>query len=274
MNNNQVGLKSGHRLYNNDSNNINHKSNINNINNINNNLLKIESELNGTNEPDNKRKLELNDLIFGFINQIEGSLEADYGLTNRIKKDLQALKIKFGMAAMKCGDTNWESFNLSGEVHGNNELFINQNSFALSLDELQTQGITEEIRTFAWNCCRYNFAHTLIYTEMPAPADKVQEEFSTFFEQYKKQGISENITVAAANAKIAEKLCKKSFDTEDEALTSPLFIASRKLNKFYDDFIKCEKPETDANLRLEGEILSKHMSVFIPTEVKERLKIG
>ncbi|MFU9137479.1 hypothetical protein [Erwinia tasmaniensis] len=273
MNSSQVGLKSGHGLYNNHLNDINYGNHISNIKRINNNLLKIESELYGENEPDNKRKLELNNLIFGFINEIEGHLEAGHGLTNRLEKNLQVLKIKFGMAAMKCGDADWESFNLSGEVHSNNELFIKQNSFALSLDELQTQGITEEIRTYAWNCCQYNFAHTLVYTEMPAPADKLQEEFSTFFEQYKKQGVSESITVAAVNAKIAEKLCKKSFDTEDKIKKSDLLIASIKLNRFYDDYIKCEKPETDDNLRLEGEMLSKYHSLFIPMEVKERLKI-
>jgi hypothetical protein len=264
MNVNPAGSISGHKFYN----------NTDKINIINNNLLMIENELYRTVEPDNKRKREINDLIFGFINKIEGELKTDYGLPNKIKKELQVLNIKFGMAAMKSGDTDWESFNLSSEVHDNNELFVSQNYFALSLDELQTQGITAEKRTFAWNCCQYNFAHALIYSEMPAPADKMQEAFATHFEQYKKQGASESIAVAAANAKIAEKLCRNSFDTEKEALSDPLFIASRKLNRFYDDYIKCEKPEKDADLRLEGEILSKHMSVFIPTEVKVILNIS
>ncbi|HDF2341615.1 TPA: hypothetical protein PC598_001166 [Morganella morganii] len=256
------GSISGHR--------INNKE-YDYINNMNNNLLEIEKSLYCTNEPDNETKLKLNNLIFGFINEIENKLKSDHGLTDKLQKNLQILNIKFGMAAMKSGDTDWESFSLSKEVHDNSQL---PDYFSLTLDELQTQKITAEERIYAWNCCQYNFAHNLIYTEMPAPENKMQEMFSFYFDQYKIQGISENIAIASANAKIAEKLCQNSFSTEEEELNSSLFIASRKLNQFYDDYIKCVNPETDMNLILEGEILSKYMSVFIPSEIKKLLKIS
>src|SRR5476651_219614 len=95
----------------------------NDIKNINNSLLTIENELYNACEPDTKRKLELNNEIFKFINEVEDKLNAEKWRVNASKEDLQILKIKFGMAAMKSGDTDWESFNLAKEVFDNNEVF-------------------------------------------------------------------------------------------------------------------------------------------------------
>lgn len=243
------------------------------ISSINKSLLKIEKILYSDNEPSNSKKLELNSQIFGLINEIESILATNQRLSESSKKDLQILSIKFAMAAMKSGDTDWENFNLSKEVYENNESLASQCSFLPTLDEQNRQSITAEKRMYYWQCCQYNFAHNLIYTEVAAPADITQEDFITCFENLKKQGASESVATSAANAALAEKLCRNAFNTEDEVLKNDLFIAIRRLNLFYDAYINGERPEADFNLKLEARTLSHIMSFSIPAEIKERLSV-
>ena len=240
------------------------------IDGINNNLIKIEKELYSSNEPDKRRKSELNNEVFGFINKIEDMLRKNKGLTDISKKNLQILNIKFGMAAMKSGNTDWESFNLSREVYENNEFFLSKNASLLSCDDLRRQKIAKENRDFSWNCCQYNFACNLIYTDMPAPAYNVQEGFLTYFDECKKSGVSDKIAVAVANVEVAKKLCESSFGTE-EGSSDTLSITIKRLSSFYRNYINYFHSEMGFNLKLEESILSNSMSVFIPEEIKEKL---
>ncbi|WP_224718455.1 hypothetical protein [Pectobacterium versatile] len=180
---------------------------------INNTLLKIEKETFSGRKIDKKRKDELNNEVFESLNKVEKILNKDKNLDSTSKKELQILQVKFGMAAMKTGDTDWESFGLSGEVFENNENFSKSNAFALTVDEQRIQKITAEDRELHWNCCRYNFACNIIYDGMSAPGYQRQEGFSRYFDEFNKDNIPESVAVAvaAANAKIAQKLCKSSF---------------------------------------------------------------
>ncbi|MFJ5346815.1 hypothetical protein LOZ86_11300 [Pectobacterium parvum] len=240
---------------------------------INNTLLKIEKEIFSDREIDKKRKDELNNEVFEYLNKVEKILNKDKNLDSTSKKELQILQIKFGMAAMKTGDADWESFGLSGEVFENNENFSKSNAFLLTVDEQRIQKITTEEREFHWNCCRYNFAYNIIYDGMSAPDYQRQEEFSRYFDEFNKDNIPENVAVAAANTKIAQKLCKSSFGIEEEAKNDPLFITIKTLNKFYDDYIACENPASDDQIKLDGMILANGMLVFLPEEIKENLGI-
>ncbi|MBC8653565.1 hypothetical protein GQR86_10960 [Providencia vermicola] len=55
----------------------------------------------------------------------------------------------YGMAAMKSGDTEWESFGLSKEVFENNEKFFNSTDCLLSTSEQLKQkiDIEKDLRT-------------------------------------------------------------------------------------------------------------------------------
>ncbi|MBN3265588.1 hypothetical protein [Pectobacterium brasiliense] len=215
----------------------------------------------------------MNDEIFKYLNKVEGVLNKDESLERASKKNLQILKIKFGMAAMRTGDTDWECFGLSKEVFENNETFSRSNDFILTVDERKRQKIATEDRESHWNCCRYNFAYNIIYDGMSAPSDQNQEEFSRYFEGFYRHNFTENIAIAATNAKIAKELCESSFSVVGGAEKDSLFIAIETLNKFYDDYRISENPELDDRIKLNGISLANGMSVFIPAEIKENLGI-
>ncbi|RJL50466.1 hypothetical protein [Pectobacterium carotovorum] len=235
--------------------------------------MKIESEIYKSYDLNKERKIELNDEIFKCLNKVEGVLNKGESLEKASKKKLQILKITLGMAAMKTGDTDWESFGLSKEVFENNETFSRSNDFILTVDERKIQKITTEDRESHWNCCRYNFAYNIIYNGMAAPSDQKQEAFSRYFEEFHRSNVTENIAIAATNAKIAKELCESSFGVVGGAENDSLFTAIKILNKFYGDYITSENPELDDRIKLDGMTLTNGMSVFLPEEIKENLGI-
>ncbi|WP_334468414.1 hypothetical protein [Arsenophonus sp. PmNCSU2021_1] len=109
-----------------------------NIDNYNNILLEFDKKINDSMNISLKQKIEFNNEIIGLINEIkklhDSHLESSEKNNENFIAELQILKIKFGMVAIKYADTDWESFGLSEEIFKNNHQFLNSHLCRLSLD--------------------------------------------------------------------------------------------------------------------------------------------
>lgn len=240
---------------------------------LNNELLKIEKELYNQYEPSPERKNELNSKAFENINIIEDILKNKEEINITSIKRLQELNVMYGMAAMKSGDTEWESFGLSKEVFENNEKFFNSTDCLLSTSEQLKQKIDIEKRLTYWNTCQYNFAYNIVYEGMSAPSDLTQNDFHHHFEQCSRSNISNDIAIAAANAKCAENLCKSSL-TEQQKSSDILMNTTLRLNKFYHDYINTPSAYLNDDIRSDAFFLVKNLSVYLPFEIKEKFGIN
>lgn len=237
-------------------------------------LLIIESEFNTFPEPTLTRKTELNDQLIGILNQIENKLRIDNTIDLKYTKYLQILKIKYGIVAIKSGDTTWEDFNLSTEIYKNNEKFFDSTNCLLSFNEQRQQGITKKEREFSWYCCLYNFAYQLIHHDVGEPADRNQQLFMPYFNSLKIEPTPNDVAIAIANARAAQKLCNISFPLETSPRKENLLNIVNKLNHFYDNYLKCETPNSNTELRYDAYILSSNLSVFLPDVIKKNLGIN
>lgn len=235
------------------------------------NLKSIEARLHIKPEPNREIKLKLNKETLGELNKVEEKLKDKEKPDDSTLKLLQILKIKYGMTAIACGDTDWESFNLSEEIYENNESFMNSGDLLLTLDEQIQQQITKEARQYSWNCCQYNFAYNMTYYEIlsPAEGDKgMPESYAVIYNTIKAtHHVSDEIATAVSNAIFAKELCKNSFTKEEELVGDKLFNALLRLNDFYDKYLGYENPGADAHLR-EMAVNLMADGIFLPSEIK------
>lgn len=175
-------------------------------------LSRLKKEIYHKVEPYKKRKNELNEKIVGEINEIESFLKEKQDLTPDQTNNLHILLLEYGMAALKYGDTDWETFALSQEIFLNNEKLVASGGFSISRADQEKRKITREEREYAWKCCQYNFAHNITYYDLPPPADPAQEGFSVEYKKLIAQGISEVIAIAVTNARLAKKICLASLE--------------------------------------------------------------
>ena len=241
------------------------------------NLKNIEARLHINPEPDREAKLKLNEETLGGINEVEEKLNNPDKPDSSTLKPLQILKIKYGMTAIACGDTDWESFNLSEEIYKNNESFMDSGDLLLTLDEQTQQQITKEARQHSWNCCQYNFAYNMTYYEILSPAEGkkgMPASYAVIYNTIKAtRHVSDEIATAVSNAIFAKELCKNSFTKEEELVGDKLFNALVRLNDFYDKYLDYENPEADAHLR-EMAVNLMADGIFLPSEIKENLGIN
>ncbi|WP_130835679.1 hypothetical protein [[Erwinia] mediterraneensis] len=233
----------------------------------------LKKEIHRRKERDESGKIALNSAIFAQVNCTEAILKRPQEITPDQKKRLHLLLIQYGMAALKCGDTDWESFGLAQEIFHNNEQFAVSNDFLPSLADLQKKNITPEEREYAWRCCQYNFACNITYLGMARPADPYQAGFSDWHEKLIPAHISAEVATAAINARLAEQLCLASLQAVPSEQRDPLAIALKSLNRFYDRYLQCTSPERDWDLISDGRILRLGMGVFLPAEIKRKLDL-
>lgn len=250
-----------------------------NIDNYNNILLEFDKKINDSTNISLKQKIEFNNEIIGLINEIKNLHDSHFESSEKNNEnfiaELQILKIKFGMVAIKYADTDWESFGLSEEIFKNNHQFLNSHLCRLSLDEQQRQNITDNDINQVWYCCLYNFAYELAHNKVAPPADKNHTKYHTEYysivDKLKAENLPEDKIFAIANARSALILCRDSFVTESPK-DNALFIALKEVNKFYDNYFNINENTNIEQLELECEVLMKEKSLYIAESIKQELQ--
>lgn len=247
-----------------------------NTDNFNNQLLEFDNIITYSPDIPSKQKIDFNSKIVRLIIEIENlhdkHIESHKNINQTFIKELQILKIKLGMVAMKYGDTDWESFSLSQEIFENNDNFFNTQSCLLTEKNQQEQNITEKNRNDVWNCCLYNFAHQLAYEKVEAPADKNNAEYYSIVNELKTENLPEDTILAIANARCALLLCKKSFAGEAPK-GDTLFIRLKEVNQFYDNYLKSDKNSHVQELARECKVLTQIKSLYIAESIIQEFKI-
>lgn len=246
-----------------------------NTDNFNNQLLEFDEIITYSNDIPLKQKIDFNSKIMGLINEIESlhdkHIKSYKNINHTFIKELQILKVKFGMVAMKYGDTDWESLGLSQEILENNNKFFNSNLCLLSSDEQQLQKITEENRNYVWYCCLYNFAHQLAYEKVEPPADKNNAEYYSIVDELKTKNLPEDTVFAIANARCALILCEKSFAGEYPK-NNTLYIQLKEVNLFYNNYLARNKNSHVEQLARECDVLTEIKSLYIPELIIQEFK--
>nr|CBA71520.1 hypothetical protein ARN_01970 [Arsenophonus nasoniae] len=246
-----------------------------NTDNFNNQLLEFDEIITNSNDIPLKQKIDFNSEIMGLINEIENlhdkHIKSHKNINHTFIKELQILKVKFGMVAIKYGDTDWESFGLSQEIFENNNKFFNSNLCLLSSDDQQLQKITEKNRNYVWYCCLYNFAHQLAYEKVEPPADKNNTEYYSTVDELKTKNLPQDTIFAIANARCALTLCEESF-TGNDPKNDTLYIQLKEVNLFYDNYLIRNKNSNVEELARECDVLTEIKSLYIAESVINEFK--
>lgn len=254
------------------------------ISTLNSSLLLLEKKADGTPESLshnnaamanlNKSEETLKKFILEKPQQNEVSNHNERKDLNLIESRLQCLKIKFGLLAIKHGYDSWESYLLSNEVYHNNEQFIASSDCSLSIQTMIDFNITKAQRDYYFQCCQYNFAYTLIFNNIPRPADQGNELFYNMATLLFSQ-TTPSIVTAIINAQNAMLLCKESF-CDNPLSGDALFIAITELNNFYKEVL-ANILSNDFSGYLPSSLVNDYYklleyNVFIPSDILKYIK--
>lgn len=130
-----------------DTPNVVPQQNISFISVYNKSLLKIQKEIEKQPEMAAKTRREMNKKRCSSIEKIaefyDRKIADGINPAAIAMNKLQLLSIKYSLTAIKCGDTDWETFQVSKVLHQNIEDFIISPRCTLTLDEQKHSGLIQ-----------------------------------------------------------------------------------------------------------------------------------
>ncbi|MEA9389318.1 hypothetical protein SJI19_01910 [Acerihabitans sp. TG2] len=192
---------------------------------------------------------------------------------------LQVAYVQSQLLMIKSSDADWEEYALSCEVFDNIKNFLKSACCRLTEEYKIRYNVTYCDILYAFQCCQYNFAHSLLYRQVAKPLDINNIDYYTIVEN-KKQRVPEQVAYAIANSENALRLCQTSLANDVINQEDKLLSAARFLKNFYDIYlIYIEKTShsfcEDAFIDVKGQakIAVDEYNLFIPDEVKMDLQL-
>ncbi|MCW2480828.1 hypothetical protein [Candidatus Symbiopectobacterium sp. NZEC135] len=246
------------------------------ISTYNKNLLKIQSQIENRPEIDVDTRREINKTLRNTISELyetyNKKLNSKTSHNTAIKKKLQLLRIKYSLTAIKCGDTDWEIFQISEFLYRNVDNFINSHHCVLTLDEQKTQRIDSTLRNTVWLSCLYNFSRELVYGRIAAPQNRENKLFYDVFSHLKKRAVPDNLACAISNAQAALRLCELSFG-EEPAQQDVLYCDLKEIVEFYDDYLQARYAGEEVDFLMQNAYF-KRAKTLIPDDAKHEIALG
>jgi len=230
----------------------------------------------------------INDFCTGMTNDIYAKLSDDYMKNDSTESRsvyqkkynlLQIFYIQAQLLIIKSSDADWEEYALSCEVFDNVKKFLASADCGLTEKDKIRYNVTYTNVLYAFQCCQYNFSHSLLYRQVANPADRKNIDYYTIVDK-KKQQVSEQVVYAIVNSENALRLCEKSLANDVSDQEKKLLSAACFLTKFYNNYMIYKNNELNAScedafndVKKQAERAVNEYNLFIPDEVKMDLKL-
>lgn len=252
------------------------KQNISFISTYNKNLLKFQKDIENQPEMAEETRREINKKLRSAIKEITEfygkKIENGINPAAVAMKNLQLLRIKYSLTAIKCGDTDWEAFQISEFLHRNIDDFIKSSHCTLTLDEQTTQRIDSTLRNTVWLSCLYNFSRELVYQNIDAPQNRENKLFYGVFTRLRTTGVPGSLACVIANAQAALTLCRLSFG-EECAQQDALYCDVKEVVEFYDDYLQARQSGEEVSFLMQNAYF-KRDKTLIPADAKHNIAVG
>lgn len=239
-------------------------------------LLKIQHHIESQPEMAVESRQEINKTLRTSINELNNiyhkKIEKDINSSATEMKTLQILRIKYSLTAIKCGDTDWETFQESEFLHLDSDDFINSHHCTLTLEEQKIQRIDAALRNAVWLSCLYNFSRELVYGNVDAPQNKENKLFYNVFTCLINNGVPTNLAGVIANTQAALTLCQLSFGEEPEPQDT-LYCGLTEVVEFYDNYLQARQEGKEVCFLMQNPYF-KSEQTLIPADVKHDIALG